>query len=213
MAFSIFTRSSPPRRVIVVAHSCRVLATDPCWHSFSQRHVTTSQHNSEARVPFRCADWPSAAEARLKRSALIGRRPINSDCHVLVKGAEHNEALWWRRHKTPGTEHSQGWPHPKLLHNNKNHQEIEQRCLFTISMSPAASRHTTVQLFSWFIFIFLSKLTSVHIHLPPTVKTLSWKILSNPSKKQKSVKGVCFRPLQSTWRTSGDTSDQTPSWS
>lgn len=83
----------PPRRVIAVAHSCRVLATDPCWHSFSQRHVTASQHNSEARVPFRCADWPSAPEARPKRGALIGRRSINSDCHVLIKGAGHNEAL------------------------------------------------------------------------------------------------------------------------
>lgn len=93
MAFSILTLSPLLRRVIVVALSRRVLATDPCWHSFSQRHVTASQHNSEARVPFGRADWSSPAEARPKTSALIGRRSINSDCHVLIKGAEHNVAL------------------------------------------------------------------------------------------------------------------------
>lgn len=70
--------SLPLRRVIVVARSHPVLATGPCWHSFSQRHVTASLHNSEARVAFRASHWPRAAEARPKRSALIGRRSINS---------------------------------------------------------------------------------------------------------------------------------------
>lgn len=74
------------RRVIVVAHSRPVFATGPCWHFFSQRHVTASLHNSEARVPFRAFDWTSAAEARPKRNALIGCRSINSDYHVLLEG-------------------------------------------------------------------------------------------------------------------------------
>lgn len=74
------------RRVIVVAHSHPVFATGPCWHFFSQRHVTASLHNSEARVPFRACDWTSAAEARPKRNALIGCRSINSDYHVLLEG-------------------------------------------------------------------------------------------------------------------------------
>lgn len=88
------SRVSPrPRRVIVVAHSRRVLATGPCWHSFSQRHVTASPHNSEARVLFRGSDWLGAAEARPERRAPIGCRSINSDCHVLVKGSAHNVAL------------------------------------------------------------------------------------------------------------------------
>ncbi|MEQ2182580.1 hypothetical protein GOODEAATRI_023817 [Goodea atripinnis] len=73
------------RRVIVVARSHPVLATGPCWHSSSLRHVTHSLHNSEAWVPFRGRDWSSAAEARLKRVAVIGCCPINSDCHVLIK--------------------------------------------------------------------------------------------------------------------------------
>lgn len=72
LATCIFEFSSLPRRVIAVAHSHRVLATGPCWHSFSQRHVTASLHNSEARVLFRVSDWQSAAEARPKRSASIG---------------------------------------------------------------------------------------------------------------------------------------------
>lgn len=88
-----FRVSSRPRRVIVVAHSHRVLATGPCWHSFSQRHVTASQHNSEARVLFRGSDWLGAAEARPKKRALTGCRSINSDCHVLVKGSAHNVPL------------------------------------------------------------------------------------------------------------------------
>lgn len=70
-----------PARV-VVPQSHPVLATGPCWHSFSQRHVTTSLHNSEARVLLRVPDWPKAAEARPKRSVLIGCVPINSVCHV-----------------------------------------------------------------------------------------------------------------------------------
>lgn len=37
---------------------------------------------SEARFWFRASDWPSALEARPKRSSLIGFRSINSDCHV-----------------------------------------------------------------------------------------------------------------------------------
>lgn len=93
LAMCTFVFSSLPRRVIAVAHSHRVLATGPCWHSFSQRHVTASPHNSEARVLFRVADWPSAAEARPKRSALIGCRSINPDCHVLMEGSAHNVAL------------------------------------------------------------------------------------------------------------------------
>lgn len=52
MAFSILTLSPLLRRVIVVALSRRVLATDPCWHSFSQRHVTaystTQRHGSRS---------------------------------------------------------------------------------------------------------------------------------------------------------------------
>lgn len=89
----IFAFSSLPRRVIAVAHLHRVLATGPCWHSFSQRHVTTSLHNSEARVLFRVSDWQSAAEARPKGSAPIGHQSINSDCHVLMEGSAHNVAL------------------------------------------------------------------------------------------------------------------------
>lgn len=73
-----------PRRV-TGSHSHPVLATGPCWHSFSQSHVTASLHNSEARVLFRVPDWPSPAEARPKRGALIGCRSINSDCHVLME--------------------------------------------------------------------------------------------------------------------------------
>lgn len=43
LAFSTRVFSSlSPRRVIAVAHSHRVLATGPCWHSFFQRHVTDS---------------------------------------------------------------------------------------------------------------------------------------------------------------------------
>lgn len=108
MALSISTLSSPPRRVIAVAHSRRVLATDPCWHSFSQRHVTASQHSSEARVPLRGADWPSAAEARPKRSALIGRRSINSDCHVLMKARSTMRPCDGGGPTEPGGCHSQG---------------------------------------------------------------------------------------------------------
>lgn len=72
-------------RRVTVTHSHPVLATGPCWHSFSQRHVTASLHNSEARVLFRDPDWPSPAEARPKWSAPIGCRSINSDCHVSME--------------------------------------------------------------------------------------------------------------------------------
>lgn len=101
MAFIIWCFSFFLRRVIVVARSHPVLATGPCWHSFSQRHVTTSLHNSEARVLFRASDWPTAAEARPKRSALIGFRSINSDCHVLMEGSLYHHytaynVVYWR---------------------------------------------------------------------------------------------------------------------
>lgn len=73
-----------PRRV-TVTRSHPVLATGPCWHSFSQRHVTASLHNSEARVLFRVSHWPGPAEARPNPSAPIGCRSINSYCHVLME--------------------------------------------------------------------------------------------------------------------------------
>lgn len=77
---------------------CRsALTSRPCHGSMLAFLFPASrdgiQHNSEARVPFGRADWSSPAEARPKRSAVIGRRSINSDCHVLIKGAEHNVAL------------------------------------------------------------------------------------------------------------------------
>ncbi len=82
--FFVFVFSFFICRVIVVARSHPVLATGPCWHSCSLRHVTASLHNSEARVLFHVCGWLTAVEARPKRSPLIGYRSINSDCHVLL---------------------------------------------------------------------------------------------------------------------------------
>lgn len=65
---------------------------------FSSVTWPTAPHYSEARVLFRVPDWLRAAEARPKSGALIGRRPINSDCHVLMEGSAHKVALWWWSH-------------------------------------------------------------------------------------------------------------------
>lgn len=65
---------------------------------FSSVTWPTAPHYSEARVLFRVPDWLRAAEARPKSGALIGRRSINSDCHVLMEGSAHKVALWWWSH-------------------------------------------------------------------------------------------------------------------